>query len=192
MENKYCSYCKKNKQYSEFGEFKTCNDCRALAKHRYTTYAATKSRLGREQYHADIQKSREQVRIKHRRRATRVEIGLLIKSEVMNEPKSDNKNLWNGRGRWHPEYDRCIECTTNVYKHKGNGVCYKCYRRLWYENNRQQEIDAAVMRKRSNKDKVNEARRARGKLAKKYIDAATNGEINKTPTIHNLLMNLPN
>lgn len=33
--------------------------------------------------------------------------------------------------RWSPVSDKCLECSTNVKKHGGKGLCVTCYKRKW-------------------------------------------------------------
>lgn len=194
----YCKGCRKLKDKSQFKilvnnkSSKSCLDC--LDRH-FKYFSQHKEELTKKK---KLYNQKLEVKIKnrnkHNREFAKIRIGRLIKDELMLNPKSENKSLWNGIGKWHHEFFDCLECNTTIYKHKANGVCRKCYRKLYYDNNHLKEKGYTKQYRKENPEKVQETKnkwrkRARAE-ADKFIDIAKNKKADVTPKIKNLLNNL--
>lgn len=187
-----CPACRRIRDIREFqdGKYKTCEKCRQSGLQRYRDNREEMLAKQHTYYHSDLEKTHDRINKNNRKFRSKTKIGLLIKAEALNEPTRRQKNLWNGRGYWSKEYFRCIECSTTIYKHVGNGLCAKCYRRLSYENSMLETNIKAVENRRKHSDRFNEHMRKRTELANKFIDKARNDELKRTPVIDNLLNHL--
>lgn len=102
-----------------------------------------------------------------------------------NTPTTEQKNVWDGVGLWSKHYDRCVECNETIFKHKGNGVCSRCYSRL-----RQSPSDTLFNRRlRARKNSTGHIKANKlyyKRLQSNYEEAKKNKE-NETPQVKNLL-----
>ncbi len=117
-------------------------------------------------------------------------IKAIIKNEILKTPTKELKMSWDGIGKWSKEYDKCIECNTNIFQYRCRGLCKKCYSKLLYQNYDKEKLrqDQRKYRKK-NKEKLAQRQKAKRSLEKKIFDQVKNGEIETTPKIENLLTN---
>ena len=105
----------------------------------------------------------------------------LLKNEVMKEPTTNIKILWDGEGKWSKENDFCINCNSNIYKHNSNGLCKKCYMKIWRENNSDEvkKYNNHYNKKYyiNNKEKLNSSHSENHKFKKAFYDKVKNGDI---------------
>lgn len=158
---KKCTKCKKFKPITDYYRSKETND-------------------GRKNQCKDCQNFIKKEKIKAM---------IVVKNLKLEETTKNAKNIWGGIGPWSRKYSDCVECGLTVYKHKGNGVCSRCYVKLRQSPSDQKDVAAKRMRDyyKKNKKKVRKSKDKYDSLVKIVVRDCKNDLDNQKPEIKNLL-----
>lgn len=189
-----CTACHVTKEDQMFdlkkdgNRYKNCIKCKEYLKEYYKK---NKSKILVQAKQSYTLKPKEWKEKKIKRLLIKQQIGVSIKEEVLKLPTNNSKKLWSGRGLWSKYYDRCSECTLTMYKHKGNGVCIKCYEKIRYDMRQDQVKEQLEKLRKENPEKYKEINREnaskRRSETQKFMEMIKHDPSLKTPKINNLL-----